>query len=389
MRKVICFSLLLLFIAIQRESLAHTNASKTGTAEWNFAVSGDSRNCGDVVMPEIAAGVLQDDAQFYWHLGDFRAIYTMDEDFVHQKQYAPSPEHGGPTISSYLMLAWPDFIEHQIQPFGSMPVFLGIGNHEITAPKSREEFLVQFSAWLNSAPVQRQRALDYQWGWQTKTYYHWKKGAIDFINLDNGSGEQFDAEQMNWFETILAWDAKESSVKTIVVGMHKALPDSLSESHSMNETATGTASGRRAYLDLLKIRAGTFLDAKPDPAAKKRVYVLASHSHYFMRDIYRSSYWTQYGIAHGHGPDDGVLDGWIVGTAGAVRYQPPPEMVKSGEAIPKTYGYLLGTVENDGEISFGFKPITLQSVTPAVKQMYPSDFIQWCFDENPPPYAKK
>ncbi len=53
---------------------------------WKFAVSGDSRNCGDVVMPAIASQVLASGATFYWHLGDFRAIYKIDEDL------APPPE---------------------------------------------------------------------------------------------------------------------------------------------------------------------------------------------------------------------------------------------------------------------------------------------------------
>ena len=48
---------------------------------WTFAVSGDSRNCGDVVMPAIAAGVHRDHAAFYWHLGDFRAINDFDQDY--------------------------------------------------------------------------------------------------------------------------------------------------------------------------------------------------------------------------------------------------------------------------------------------------------------------
>src|ERR1051326_7508089 len=48
---------------------------------WRFIVSGDSRNCGDVVVPAIAA----DSAQryrpsFYWHLGDLRAIYKRSEE---------------------------------------------------------------------------------------------------------------------------------------------------------------------------------------------------------------------------------------------------------------------------------------------------------------------
>lgn len=51
-------------------------------ADWKFAFSGDSRNCGDVVMPAIAQAVRAGHPQFYWHLGDFRAIYQVDEDMV-------------------------------------------------------------------------------------------------------------------------------------------------------------------------------------------------------------------------------------------------------------------------------------------------------------------
>ena len=49
-------------------------------ATWSFAVSGDSRNCGDFVMPAIAAHVKDEDDVFYWHLGDFRALHNVDED---------------------------------------------------------------------------------------------------------------------------------------------------------------------------------------------------------------------------------------------------------------------------------------------------------------------
>src|SRR2546430_12720908 len=62
-------------------------AQQKGVAQWTFAVSGDSRNCGDVVMPSIAAAAANNHAAFYWHLGDLRAIYGVDEDY----QY--SPEH--------------------------------------------------------------------------------------------------------------------------------------------------------------------------------------------------------------------------------------------------------------------------------------------------------
>src|SRR6266699_603560 len=81
---------------------------------WRFIVSGDSRNCGDVVMPAIAANALERfQPAFYWHLGDLRAIYKIDEDM------AAAAQKNGQHLSceSYLKRAWPDFIEHQIVPF--------------------------------------------------------------------------------------------------------------------------------------------------------------------------------------------------------------------------------------------------------------------------------
>src|SRR5580698_7414338 len=85
-------------------------------APWKFAISGDSRNCGDIVMPAIAQGVRQSRAEFYWHLGDFRAIYKIDEDMV------PPPALGltapAMSLAQYQSAAWPDFIAHQVVPFG-------------------------------------------------------------------------------------------------------------------------------------------------------------------------------------------------------------------------------------------------------------------------------
>jgi hypothetical protein len=125
-------------IALLAAALAVASAASAAEA-WRFAVSGDSRNCGDVVVPAIAAGVKKDGAKFYWHLGDLRATYKFDEDIL--------AEHGGDmTISAYEKGAWNDFIENQILPFGSMPFFLGIGNHETIAPKNREQYLLQFAA---------------------------------------------------------------------------------------------------------------------------------------------------------------------------------------------------------------------------------------------------
>src|SRR6266550_4203441 len=106
MRRLLIIALALLALPAAAES-------------WKFAIAGDSRNCGDVVMPAIAAGVKADHAAFYWHLGDFRAIYRLDEDMVKE---AKQPY----TIISYLTASWPDFIKNQVTPFAPMPVFLAI-----------------------------------------------------------------------------------------------------------------------------------------------------------------------------------------------------------------------------------------------------------------------
>jgi hypothetical protein len=105
-------------------------AQDSSTPAFKFAVSGDSRNCGDVVMPAIAAGARRYGADFYWHLGDMRAIYTFDEDLVPPAKLALPPRGVPLNVSTYLSAAWPDFIAHQIAPFGDLTVFLAIGNHE-------------------------------------------------------------------------------------------------------------------------------------------------------------------------------------------------------------------------------------------------------------------
>jgi hypothetical protein len=66
--------LMTLAFALTLATLPGSAQSAPDKGEWRFAVSGDSRNCGDVVMPGIAAGVLKEGPAFYWHLGDFRKI---------------------------------------------------------------------------------------------------------------------------------------------------------------------------------------------------------------------------------------------------------------------------------------------------------------------------
>lgn len=339
--------------------LAQTSRHQQNTLEWNFAVSGDSRNCGDVVVPSIAAGAAKNKAAFYWHLGDLRAIYGVDED------YQNSPEHRGKTIQKdeYLKDAWDDFIQNQIGAFGSMPVFVGIGNHEITPPKTREEFAVKFAQWLDSAPLKKQRLTDSSDATVPTTYFHWIQGGVDFIYLDNATRDQFSPKQVTWMEGVLGRDSSNPEVRALVVGMHAALPDSVAFGHSMSDWLVGVESGRHVYIDLLDFKKKT----------KKNVYLLASHSHFFMSGIFNSEYWA----AHG-----GELPGWIVGTAGAVRYALPPDAPRAKEARTKVYGYLLGTVRPDGKIDFKFEEIKKSDTPSAISQRYTPEFVNFCFDKN-------
>jgi calcineurin-like phosphoesterase family protein len=324
---------------------------------WRFAVSGDSRNCGDVVMPAIAAGAKADRAAFYWHLGDFRALYLIDEDM---SRVAARPYN----FLTYFSAAWPDFIRNQVAPFAPLPVFLGIGNHELVQ-KTRGDYVSQFADWLTRPEIQQQRLADDPNDHLVRPYYHWIQGGVDFITMDNASNDQFDNAQVAWIKRVLDNDANDDRVKAVIVGMHAALPHSLGCDHSMNEWTQGEYSGDIVYHHLLEFREKT----------KKNVYVLASHSHFLLRDVYDSPYWR----AHG-----GVLPGIIIGTAGAIRYRLPDTALAFPAERAKTdvYGYVIATVDANGGIRFDFRQIDRAAIPQDIMTRYGADFVDWCFDQN-------
>ncbi len=326
---------------------------------WKFAVSGDSRNCGDVVMPAIAAGVKQSGAEFYWHLGDLRRMADADEDIAHQPEHLAKPL----AKAEYQAMAWDDFTQNQIGVFGDTTFYLGIGNHEMIPPKDRAAFVAQFSKQLDLPNLREQRLQDDPADLQPKTYYHWIERGVDFFNLDNSIKSQIDADQLAWFEKTLKRDSGNPRIRTFVVGMHEALPESISKSHSMNESEDGAESGRRVYADLLKLQKRN----------RKRVYVLASHSHFYMDGIFNTDYWR----AHG-----GVLPGWIVGTAGAFRYKLPPDSGRAHAAMTDVYGFLVGTVAGNGAIRFDFQRLAESDVPSSITSRYTPRFVHWCFAEN-------
>jgi hypothetical protein len=339
-RRIICAALLPAFAVLCIFPAPALAQSSAPDATWRFAVSGDSRNCGDVVMPGIAAGVQNSGAAFYWHLGDFRKNSDFDEDMQHQPEHLAKPL----SISAYQQIVWDDFLHNQITAFGALPVFLGIGNHETVWPHTREMYLIQFADWLETPVLQKQRLSDDPNAHRLTTYYHWIQNGVDFITLDNA-------------------DDSSPQTHTIVVGMHEALPDSIAANHAMDDSPAGIASGRRVYADLLQAQ----------NESHKLVYVLASHQHFYMAGVFNTAYWREHG---------GVLPGWIIGTAGAVRYALPPGKTDAQAAATNVYGFLLGTVQPGGEINFTFHQLNEPDVPAAVVKTYKPEFVHWCFAEN-------
>jgi hypothetical protein len=346
---------------------------------WYFAVSGDSRDCGDLIMPKIARAIAdnrqQAPVEFYWHLGDFRALYRIDCDMA-KRTLGPAfnclpAERQANEITAqqkaeYQAQAWDDFIRRQVQPFDQTQVFLGIGNHEVIG-RERKDFLAKFQKWLAQPEIVNQREADAALGipsHEGATYYHFVKRGVDFIYLDNADkyneqtkqieGRQFDAPQVVWLSHLLAADVKDDSIKTIIVGMHAALPYSTSRNHAMDATCQGICSGKQVY-DLLYQAQN--LDGQG--GKRKYVYVLASHSHYLREDIFNT-------------PEHRgqVLPGWIIGTAGAEQYD---DQIK--------YGYLQAEVHPDGTVSMQFKGVT-ESMPPLASGPEASRLTEFCFKYN-------
>jgi hypothetical protein len=362
-RTTLCPALVLLASGLGAAAAVGQGAPAAGT--WYFAVSGDSRDCGNLIMPKIASALERGKStapiDFYWHLGDFRRMFGFDCDYDkldHSTYDCANPPHtfSGTAKADYLSAAWPDFINHQVNAFGATPVFLGIGNHELMAGRTRDDFRRFFKKWLTQDPIHGQREKDADRHISSKegdTYYHFFAKGVDFIYLDNADPASFSADQLEWLAKVLAHDADDPAVKTIVAGMHEALPYSEFRRHAMDASCHGLCSGQQVYDLLFRAQglAGT-------PGSRKQVYVLASHAHLFVKDIFSNQPEHQ----------GQVLPGWIVGTAGAQQYQATIQ-----------YGYLEVAVHADGTLEPTFREVT-RDMPPASSGADP--LVDYCFNRN-------
>ena len=350
---------------------------------WRFAFSGDSRNCGDLVMPAIANSIQRTGlpkVDFYWHMGDFRWMDHIDADMRDSSdlewQGPPwecneqSSWHDADAGEYRAGGAWNDFIMRQIEPF-TVPVYLGIGNHELyergrqangtptDEVQSRADYLQAFC--LSHAKKSRSGGSK-SCNASSRTYYRWIHNGVDFINLDDAGphGFQFDGDvQSNWLQGVLQEDQTDSAVKTIVVGMHRPLPQNAA-------IAEDVAGGAEIYNRLLGFR----------ERSHKSVYVLASHCHFMMTDIYDTPELRGRSV-------EGPLCGMVAGTAGARRYQLPAiQSQKIATNSNYDYGYLLADVDAEGKIGFDFRPITKEELSKAAPAQTPKALVNWCYYEN-------
>ena len=359
---------------------AATTGSTAGpdNSSWYFAVSGDSRDCGDLIMPKIAQAIADNKqnapVEFYWHLGDLRALYRFDCDMamIKDPSFKCPPERflqndESQARKDYLSAAWPDYINSQIRPFENAGVqfYVGIGNHELIPPKTRDQFRDQFKEWLTKPTIQEQRASDRGQGIASNdgdTYFHFIRKGVDIIYLDNANlyddadpkrpqDPGFSEEELTWFDLVLKRDEADPQIRSIIVGMHAALPESASKDHAMDRNCASFCNGKRAYerLSLTQSRG-------------KKVYIIASHSHYFEEYVYDTP------EHNGHG-----LPGWIIGTAGAEQYRPEIR-----------YGYLLVEVTPDGTIHNSFKRVYSDSSPKG-----PDALTRFCFEQNKRPPQQK
>jgi hypothetical protein len=246
----------------------------------------------------------------------------------------------------------------------------------VIAPRNRDEFRDFFRKWLIQPILEEQRQSDanrpdlFSRDGQSlvpqpgETYFHFRKANADFIYLDNSDvyiekdheadRQQkevgFSTLQLDWLRAILKEDAADPQIKTIVVGMHAALPNSISSDHAMDNACKALCNGSEAY--------GVLLKAQTDYG--KHVYIMASHAHFFEADVYNTP------ALKGK-----VLPGWIIGTAGAEQYKPNI-----------SYGYLLVEVRRDGSIGTSFVSVDRNS-----QPVGADSLAGYCFEENKKPAA--
>ena len=237
-----------------------------------------------------------------------------------------------------------------------------MGNHETIPPATRDAWLIQFADWLEIPRIRAQRLKDNPQDHKLHAYYHWVKAQR---RLYYARQRQRRISSMPLSSTGFA---RSSSAMKHPRISEPSWSECTRHCPAASDTRTawaigpqGDKSGREVYQQLWHAQ----------DSAHKRVYILASHSHFFMEDVYQTADWK-----------NKVLPGWIVGTAGAVRYRIPPEAGPAQKAQTDVYGYMIGTVAADGSVSFEFQKLSLEDLLAVDHGTYPEALVRWCYSEN-------
>lgn len=172
-----------------------------------------------------------------------------------------------------------------------------------------------------------------------QTYNQWVIRGVGIIDLDNTAGDAFDVDHLAWFDALQDADLANLAIRSIVVGMHEPLPHSLPEDHSMCASSEGIRSDEYVYARLARAR------------HRRPVYVLASHEHHYLAEVYATAYWRH--PAH----HASIVPGWVIGTDGAARHPLPTGVTPGLDTRERAYGYLLRRVDGDGHIAFEFREL--------------------------------
>jgi len=97
-----------------------------------------------------------------------------------------------------------------------------------------------------------------------------------------------------------------------------------------------------------------------------------------MENVFDTPYWREHG---------GVLPGWIIGSAGAVRYALPADAAQGRFARTHVYGYLLATVHppaarDRDPIKFEFREVPAAAVPAAVSERFGAELVKQCYEQN-------
>jgi hypothetical protein len=71
---------------------------------------------------------------------------------------------------------------------------------------TRQGYIDKFASFLNRPEIADQRKADGADGAPLGPWYHWTRGGVDFITLDNASHDEFSDAQLHWLRGVLDRD---------------------------------------------------------------------------------------------------------------------------------------------------------------------------------------